>query len=415
MNKLSKQKVAITTILLLILSLMLIHSPATKALTVTQISTVTQNPILPQNATDSTAPKPLTDPSQAYISPNFYKSPVDSNLNASQSPRDAPHLNYSGNNLQKIQAMVSSNATLRQMVNEATSNPNILLINKTIANTLRAANTEFQESGLAVPSAHSAWGTDIGSYYTVFGGFAQQYISSNLNLGLTPNEDKTLFAPTMTLPQPCPLEISTVYGYVASSNTNDGHIGIFDFYLGSWVSIISIQFNDANYIFDSGTARPYYYAEIEYWPQQGVWDAYLWNRNINNWELMYTEPYGYTDFWETTRLWDGWDQFEAVSPNDGGYDNSWAGVNIINQIESNNLMIYWDNLYQFEWDYASSSNGCSSYSNTWGNTPFAQTHYFSYLCSDWIVRDPMITVNAYDSNYGCFVNAAIYVDGNLCW
>jgi hypothetical protein len=257
---------------------------------------------------------------------------------------------------------------------------------------------------------------------TKYGAFAKQYISPGLNLGSTPNEDKTLYAPTLTLPQPCPIEISTRYWYYSGPNSNDGEVGIFDFYnweqsgyVNGWTSV-HFEFNDATYVFDVNTARPYYYMEIQYFPNQDVWNAYIWNRNQNNWELKYTESHGYSNFLQNYRLWDGWDFFECISPGNNGYDNSFAGVNIAPQhpIESSNLMIYHDGPWQFQWDYATS--GICYEFNVWSSTPFAQTHYFASQYSDWIVRDPMLYVDAWDpgtyDNNWYQVYANVYIDGN---
>ena len=369
-----------------------------------------------QNSQNASTPKLLTDPSQAYIAPD-YGSKATAVSNSTIAPRDPPHFKLSVAGLQKMQNMLSSNATLKQIADVVTANPNALLSNKTIVAAMLAANKELQDLGYAVPEGHSAWGTEISVSDNVQGGFAQQYISPGLNLGSTPNEDKTLYAPTLTLPQPCPIEVSTRYWYSAGSNTNYAEVRIWDFHTWSWTNVYFSD-TDTTYVFNANTARPYYEVEIQYWPQQDVWDAYIWNRNINNWELMYQEPYGYSDFWQTHRLWDGWDQFEAISPGDNGYDNSFAGVNIHNPIESSNLMIYWlKPTYSYGWDYASGSTGCWTLDN-WGqssNTPFAQAHYFGTQYSDWVVRDPMIYVAAwdpgtYDGNwYQVYTN--VYIDG----
>ena len=64
MNKMSRQKVVVTTILLLSLSLSPFLSPITKALTVTQNSMVVQNATVmqnPQNSQNPPPPTPLND------------------------------------------------------------------------------------------------------------------------------------------------------------------------------------------------------------------------------------------------------------------------------------------------------------------------------------------------------------------
>ena len=120
---------------------------------------------------------------------------------------------------------------------------------------------------------------------------------------------ETLFAPTFTLPVPCPLEVSTVYGTPDSSGSNTGHIGVYDFYLanfigGNWpgpqttyptvpINIFPIEFNNAKYVADVNSANPYYYVEMQYYPNTGDWYVYIWNFAIDNWQIGYEETNGY--------------------------------------------------------------------------------------------------------------------------
>ena len=50
----------------------------------------------------------------------------------------------------------------------------------------------------------------------------------------------------------------------------------------------------------------------------------------------------------------------------------------------------------------------------WQNTitPMSQVAYFAALYSNWIVRDPVITISAQD-DYGYSVTAPVYIDGNF--
>ena len=122
---------------------------------------------------------------------------------------------------------------MSQMYYEAVSNPNILMSNLTIAQSFRAANEETQKVIPLSGNGHAAWGTnieggyegEIGATIVVYGGFAQEYISGGLNTAVA-NFGKTLFAPTFTLPVPCPLEVSTIYGAPDSPSSNTGHIGV---------------------------------------------------------------------------------------------------------------------------------------------------------------------------------------------
>ena len=240
---------------------------------------------------DSTGVTPLTDPSKAYIAPDFYEQQSKPYTGDSQ-PRNPPHNEYTSDKLQKAQQLISSNYKFKQATDKVTANPNIVMTDKTTRDTM----AQFQQNiDVIAPTGHSMWGTRFIYSAAISGGFAKQYISPNLNLGSTPNEDKTLFAPTMTLPQPCPVEVSTKYDYTAWNNNNFGReVRIFDFWqwkCGSgegWTNV-SFNFDNSVYVFDVGTSRPYYYLEIQYFEGQG-WNVYFWNRNVNNWELKYNRP-----------------------------------------------------------------------------------------------------------------------------
>jgi hypothetical protein len=318
-----------------------------------------------------------------------------------------------------------SNTTLKQIINYASLYPNTLISNNTVKSNIEEVNKRINELNDTVPSGHSAWGTGFSYSYDITAGFAKQYLSPNLNLGSTPNEDKVLYAPTITLPQPCPFEVSTRYWYSASSNTNYEELGIFDFYVWSqngytngWTNV-HISMTDSTYVFDIGTARPYYYVEIQYYSAQDQWIVYLWNRVVNNWEVICTENHGYSDTWGIHRLEDGWDFSEFISPGDNGYDNSFAGVDISIQspIESNYIMVYYQQ-FTSGWAYASSNCGCYNF-DSWPwttTTPFAQSHYFNNQFDDWIVRSPAIFIDAWDPGTydGSWypVQADVYIDGN---
>ncbi len=293
------------------------------------------------------------------------------------------------------------------------ANPNILMENKAI----KATINEFVQSLEEVPSYHSAWGTKFNFLADIKGGFAKQYISPNLNLGSTPNEDKTLYAPTMILPQPCPLEVSTRYFYTAYNNLNYGqNVEIFDFWewqCGSGVGWTDVGFlqTDTTYVFDVGTSRPYYFVEIQYFSGQG-WNVYFWNRNQDDWELKYNQPNGYSNLLGDVRSVNGWDIFEAAQPSTG-YDSSWAGVNVYNPIESASIQVYWYNeySYQYQWNAALWNYGCTVY-DSWSSTPFSLTHYHANQYDNWVVRTPKICVDALDIDYGYPVQTQVYIDGN---
>ncbi|MCW4003751.1 MAG: hypothetical protein NWE95_07565 [Candidatus Bathyarchaeota archaeon] len=358
---------------------------------------------------NDTTPTPLTDPSQAYIAPDFYtRSQKQTNLDLP--PRNPPHIDYSEEALQKIEAILSDediSRTVKAVENDA----NLLVRDKSTADKMQAIYERVEQDTDPIPSGHSAWGTGFDHSYMIKGGFAEQAISVNLDLGSTPDEDKTLYAPTITLPQPCPLEVSTRYWYYESSGYNGFEVRIFDFYewkYGSGNGWTNVYFtmSDTEYIFDSATDRPYYYAEIQYWLDEDEWCAYFWNRNANNWELMYTQTHGYSDYLQQTRLVDGWDFFEVISPGGNGYDNSWAGVNIYNPVMSSDIMVYRGTT----WYDATSSNGCYQFF-VWTNTPFALTHAFATPYSDWYVRTPVVFLYAYD-NMDFPVTADVWIDGD---
>ncbi len=365
-------------------------------------------------STNSDNVTPLTDPSKAYIAPDFYKqmsAPHTDNF----PERNPPHKVYSADELQKAQELIDSNMTLKRAINEATANPNILMTDKSTRDIIEQIG---KSTDTIAPSDHSMWGASIAYGESIYGGFAQQYFSPNLNLGSTPNEDKVLYAPTMVLAQPCPVEVSTRYFYTASNNYNYGQeVRVFDFWQwqcgsGNGWTNVAFSITNTTYVFDAGTSHPYYYVEINYFSGQG-WNVYFWNRNVNDWELMYNEPNGYLDYLENVRFLHGWDSFEAIrSSDDGGYDNSWAGVNIYNPIESSSLMVYWQDQYGlYHWNYNTWDYGGSAM-NRWSNTPFSLTHYFANQYYHWIVRTPMVYIDAYDTTYYASVSAGVYIDNN---
>ena len=110
-------------------------------------------------------------------------------------------------------------------------------------------------------------------------------------------------------------------------------------------------------------------------------------------------------------MYNGWDVFEACHGSEG-YDESWAGVNVYNPIESTSIMVY--HMYfpaQYRWDYASAFTGCDVM-DQWSSTPFSLTHYHASQYSNWIVRTPMIYIGAYETYYWYTVTAGVYIDGN---
>ena len=150
---------------------------------------------------------------------------------------------------------------------------------------------------------------------------------------------------------------------------------------------------------------------MQYYPNTGDWYVYIWNFAIDNWQIGYEETNGYLN----RMTLDGWDQFEAVN-----YDNTFAELNIVNWIESDNVMLDWGySSTGISWQYAvpGSSYVCqlsSAYFVYNTNTQMSQIAYFDTQYSDWIVRDPIITVCAYDMYTWDPVYAGVYLNGQLC-
>lgn len=400
---------------------MLILFPSlAKASSVFQNSTPHQNVELRQKNTSSLSsfiPKPLNNSSQAYVAPNYQAVSKD---DKTMPPRGK----FSNANWNALQLKLKSNATLMKMFNQAKSNPNLLLSNTTIAQALESSE-EIQSIDI-IPNGHSSWGTEILTYTDlpfpygiayVYGGFAKQYISNNLDLTTSPDESKTLFSPTFTLPLPCPVEVSTVYGHVANTGT-DKHIGLYDF-RSTWQTngIFPIQIDNNTWIFDAATTHPYYFVEIQYWINIDQWDVYMWNRDVWNWQLVYSADSGY---YGELKPQVGWDVFEAAQDNGDGYDDSFAAVNIQRPIESSYLMLDWGYDPGFlSWQYANPGTAwVTQFDSSWwnSNTAFAQRHYYATQYSTWIVvgsADPPLTVLAYDEYSGSYVdNIPVSVDEN---
>lgn len=82
---------------------------------------------------------------------------------------------------------------------------------------------------------HLSFGTSIKTNQNINGVFARQEVIDNLELGS--GENRALCAPTLTAPEPCPVESSTVYWRYSGYSSTARWWGIYNFAIRDWVLV----------------------------------------------------------------------------------------------------------------------------------------------------------------------------------
>jgi hypothetical protein len=144
---------------------------------------------------------------------------------------------------------------------------------------------------------HHSWGTEIYQTnwpqgyprYELMGVFAKQYVRGDLDLGGGGSLDRTLYAPTLKSPIPCPLEAVMWYYRPISAQTTTIGFNVWDFITGYWgmpESILLADLRAQGFTYGSGS-NEYYYVTV-YWDEWSqIWGVYLYNFNLGYWMEEY--------------------------------------------------------------------------------------------------------------------------------
>lgn len=217
---------------------------------------------------------------------------------------------------------------------------------------------ERQLSGLTDQEDHLSFGTEIRTDQNINGVFARQEVIGDFELGT--GEDRTLFAPTLTAPRPCPVESNTAYWRYSGYSSTARWWGVFNFVDENWpVTIYLDQPAWQDFVTDDYGEGGCYFTTI--YNDGGTWRVYLWNFTVNNWQEMYSTTQSDTD--RTPDF--GWDIWESIE-----WDTNWPDPFV--EIRSTNLQVrsgstwyyctstygeVYDNLPEdFDYDYGWTSN-----------------------------------------------------------
>lgn len=164
-------------------------------------------------------------------------------------------------------------------------------------------------------SVHKAWGADINQITypplwqpTIKGALARHYIDESLTLGT--DEDRTLYAPTLKPPEPCPLEVATTYRYTSGYGL-ERYVGIWDHNdePGFAIKIYFNELDNDGWLSQDGIGT-YYEVGIAWNSGLGEWVVYLHNFGNSSWPIIYSQEDDNYDH-------GGWDFYE------GYYETSW--------------------------------------------------------------------------------------------
>ncbi len=184
---------------------------------------------------------------------------------------------------------------------------------------------ELNKQDLTDQDVHLSFGTSIRTNQNINGVFARQEVIDNLELGT--GEDRTLYAPTLTAPRPCPVESSTAYWRYSGYTSTDRMWGVYNFVNGNWA--VSIHFDQAawqDFVTDDYSEGDSYFTTI--YNDEGTWRVYLWNFTANNWQEMYSTTQS-----ATNRTPDfGWNIWESIE-----WDTNWPDPFV--EIRSTNLQV----------------------------------------------------------------------------
>lgn len=249
---------------------------------------------------------------------------------------------------------------------------------------------EQRQQDTILQTEHHWWGADIPQIYDpypppmVWGAFARHYIDPSLTLGT--GEVRTLYAPTMKPPAPCPLEAVTIY----YAYDTQGHMNR---YFGIWnhneenptgwtdVDFTFAELENEGYLSDAG-----YYEVSVIW-YDSMWEVYLRNFDTTYMELIY-------DYANSNYDHSGWDIYEAY------YDTNWPDTPYLKASE---IMIY----CPFDGGWFYNSGGVLD-----GWSGFSLYHGWNNLYYEWYAGTPFYASDSTKYEDGGVVDNHEYLRGS---
>ncbi len=216
-------------------------------------------------------------------------------------------------------------------------------------------------------AVHYSWGAKWDGSFDE-GAFAYQEIHGDLELG--DGGTRTLYAPTVTAPAPCPLESVTAYWDYTDMETSRNW-AVFTWnktYVEgvgytNWPKVFPYEeFGDFT---ETVSGREFYYTDIVN-NFDDTWSVYLWNFTLNNWQGIITV----SEVESSPRQnQDGWNVWESIT-----WSTDWPNMP---EIRSDYLMIY----NGASWVYCTYFWGGRLYDNLPGNFDEPKTWNDYYY--DW--------------------------------